>query len=350
MELEEFATRLAELSARVPAIAGKCRNEEQTKWSLVFPLLTTLGYDVTDPDEVIAEYPSSTPGMREKGRVDIVVARDGIPQFIIETKSADKCIAANEQYHSQTRDYFINEKNILHAILANGVTYRFYTDLDRDNIMDDEPYWVIDLGGGLSDDDIGFLYGFSKDLFDGAAIREGAKQRRKFRCLLSDIKDMAATDPVAYAHLISSIPGMPDHVSPVPQPVGDATAASNKRSQCAHDFRPGVIYDSVGGTPVPFSIRCTGEKTRFIVMAGSHMASDEHTVYGNYDRGTVHGTTDKSYARYQDAHSMLKPHATPKDGEYVFNEDVEIDVGMTTLVAALTGQSGNGWDKVTKRR
>ncbi|MCR1955091.1 hypothetical protein NSA24_09830 [Clostridioides mangenotii] len=51
------------------------------------------------------------------------------------------------------------------AILTNGITYKFFTDLEEKNIMDDEPFLTIDL---LNSDDnkLSHLKKFSKNKFD----------------------------------------------------------------------------------------------------------------------------------------------------------------------------------------
>ncbi|WP_084273110.1 hypothetical protein [Picrophilus oshimae] len=48
------------------------RNEESVRYALIDPLLQALGWDITDPDEVIPEYST------DAGRPDYLLKKDGI--------------------------------------------------------------------------------------------------------------------------------------------------------------------------------------------------------------------------------------------------------------------------------
>jgi hypothetical protein len=51
------------------------------------------------------------------------------------------------------------------AILTNGIIYRFYTDIDKNNIMDDKPFFEFNMLN-FSDSDVHELKRFSKSTFD----------------------------------------------------------------------------------------------------------------------------------------------------------------------------------------
>ena len=47
------------------------------------------------------------------------------------------------------------------GLLTNGILYKFYTDTDKPNSMDEEPFWVLDLES-LDSKDFGQLSKFAK--------------------------------------------------------------------------------------------------------------------------------------------------------------------------------------------
>jgi hypothetical protein len=62
-----------------------------------------------------------------------------------------------------------------HAILTNGLEWRVFSDLDKDNVMDANPYRTIDMRS-LSDEDIMFLSGFHKAKFSEEGLRSEAEK------------------------------------------------------------------------------------------------------------------------------------------------------------------------------
>ena len=60
-------------------------NEETTKTALIQPFITALGYDVSDPTEVIAEFTSDV-GFKQHEKVDYAIMMDGKPKILIECK------------------------------------------------------------------------------------------------------------------------------------------------------------------------------------------------------------------------------------------------------------------------
>ena len=63
-------------------------NEQATKQSLVGPLFTTLGYDLTDPRECLPEYRVNFGPNRSVGPVDRVFLQNGHPIFAVQAKAS----------------------------------------------------------------------------------------------------------------------------------------------------------------------------------------------------------------------------------------------------------------------
>ncbi len=112
------------------------QTEEATKNALIMPFIMALGYNVFDPSEVIPEYTADM-GIKRGERVDYAIIRDGKPIMLIEAKWSGEELDVGKE--SQLMRYF-NVTPAKIGILTNGHEYRFYTDLDQDNIMDTMPF------------------------------------------------------------------------------------------------------------------------------------------------------------------------------------------------------------------
>ena len=80
--LQAYVKRIGELAEHVRG------NEQATKQSLVGPLFTTLGYDLTDPRECLPEYRVNFGPNRSVGRVDPVCLQNGHPIFAVQAKAS----------------------------------------------------------------------------------------------------------------------------------------------------------------------------------------------------------------------------------------------------------------------
>ena len=143
IELRDALARIAERSV---AIVGACTNEESTKLYLVLPVLGALGYDYSNPFEVQPEYPASFREQPDQ-RVDFVVLRDGVPSIAVECKPVGTYLV---EHRGQLRSYFNALRTTRLGVLTNGMQFEFFVDSDEPNIMDDEPFLVLDMNAMAS--------------------------------------------------------------------------------------------------------------------------------------------------------------------------------------------------------
>ncbi|MEJ1227837.1 MULTISPECIES: type I restriction endonuclease [unclassified Pseudomonas] len=138
----EFLERLNAMSAKVSQLASTIQTEEATKTAFVMPFIhTVLGYDVFDPSEVVPEYVCDI-GTKKGEKIDYAILKNGQIQILIETKKIGEPLNIN--HASQLFRYFhVTTARI--SILTNGRFYRFFTDLDAPNKMDEKPFLEIDL-------------------------------------------------------------------------------------------------------------------------------------------------------------------------------------------------------------
>ena len=156
-----FIEEVKQFSVEAGKRKNKCATEQATKMALIVPFLKILGYDVHNPEEVIPEYSAAVPGVKKDEKVDYAIIIDEQPLILIEAKRYGENL---ENHSSQLFKYF-NATAAKFGILTDGVIYRFYTDLDKDNIMDQTPFLEFDLLN-LRESTVGEVKKFHKDTFD----------------------------------------------------------------------------------------------------------------------------------------------------------------------------------------
>lgn len=100
-----------------------------------------LGYDVFNPAEVIPEFTADV-GTKKGEKIDYALVHSGQVQMLIEAKKVSEPLRL--EHTSQLFRYFA-VTNARVAVLTNGQTWEFYTDLDAPNRMDDKPFLVLDV-------------------------------------------------------------------------------------------------------------------------------------------------------------------------------------------------------------
>lgn len=115
--------------------------EESTKTTLIMPFFSMLGYDVFDADEFMPEFTCDV-ATKKGEKVDYAILKDGEPVILIEVKRAG--MKLQKQQQGQLFRYFSTNRCRI-AILTNGITYYFFSDLNSPNVMDDEPFLSFNL-------------------------------------------------------------------------------------------------------------------------------------------------------------------------------------------------------------
>lgn len=138
----EFIEGLNALAAKIRQQAANISTEEATKNAFVMPFIkNVLGYDVFDPQEVVPEYVCDV-GTKKGEKIDYAILKDGQIQMLIECKKVGEPLNVN--HASQLFRYFhVTTARI--SILTNGQVYKFFTDLDAPNKMDEKPFLELDL-------------------------------------------------------------------------------------------------------------------------------------------------------------------------------------------------------------
>jgi predicted type IV restriction endonuclease len=173
--------------------------EEAVKTAVVLPFLRSLGYDVFDPTEVVPEFTADAVGKKGE-KVDYAIKIGGEILILIECKPIS--VALERKHLDQLYRYF-SVTNAKFAILTNGRTFNFYTDLDAPNKLDSRPFFVFDVtdfNSGI----VAELRKFEKGTFDVSAILATA-ERLKYTSGAKQVIAKLIEDPTdEFVRLVSS--------------------------------------------------------------------------------------------------------------------------------------------------
>ncbi|PTU75479.1 type I restriction endonuclease [Pseudomonas mangrovi] len=179
----EFIERLSALSSKVRQQGASIQTEEATKTAFVMPFINSvLGYDVFDPHEVVPEFVCDV-GTKKGEKIDYAIFMNGDVQILIECKKFGESLNIN--HASQLFRYF-HVTNARISILTNGQVYRFFTDLDAPNKMDEKPFLELDLLD-IDEHVIPELQKLTKSAFDVESIISAAGELKYVSQLKKEI-------------------------------------------------------------------------------------------------------------------------------------------------------------------
>ncbi|GHT46577.1 hypothetical protein AGMMS49965_24230 [Bacteroidia bacterium] len=173
----DFKDSIKQLSGRVEQLKANLQTEEATKNALIMPFINALGYDVFNPLEVVPEM-SCDIGTKKGEKIDYAIMKDGEPVMLIECKHW----AQNLTLHDNQLLRYFHVSKAKFGLLTNGIIFRFYTDLETPNKMDEKPFLEIDMLE-LKEVQIEELKKFHKSYFDVDTILSSASELKYTRAL-----------------------------------------------------------------------------------------------------------------------------------------------------------------------
>jgi hypothetical protein len=180
--MEDLKLKLEQLHQRVDALKDQINTEEATKNAFVMPFIQILGYDIFNPTEVIPEFVCDI-GTKKGEKIDYVIKRDGEPILIIECKNWKENVDAhNSQLH---RYYHVSKSRF--GVLTNGHIYNFYADLEKPNIMDEKPFFTLDISN-LKDTSLKILENFSKKGYNLEEILDSAEGLKYIKAIRNEFE------------------------------------------------------------------------------------------------------------------------------------------------------------------
>jgi hypothetical protein len=187
------------LASRVAATKDLLQTEEATKNAMVMPFIQLLGYNVFDPLEVTPELTADV-GTKKGEKVDYAILKDGRPIMLFECKKSGGDLHIN--HASQLFRYF-QSTEARFGVLTNGIVYKFFTDLEKPNVMDDKPFFEFNMLE-FRDQDVDELKKFAKTAFDLETILTTANQLKYTRAIQNTLGNWMNDPPEEFVRLASS--------------------------------------------------------------------------------------------------------------------------------------------------
>ena len=195
----DFIDQLRILSARVATTKDIVQTEEATKNAMVMPFIQLLGYNVFDPLEVTPELIADI-GTKKGEKVDYAVLRDGKPIILFECK---KCGAELDINHCGQLFRYFHVTAARFGVLTNGISYRFFTDLEQPNKMDETPFFEFSLLE-FKERDVEELKKFAKTSFDLDTILATASELKYTRAIQNRLTEWAVRPSEEFVRLVSA--------------------------------------------------------------------------------------------------------------------------------------------------
>lgn len=167
----DFIDQIKGISQQIQKLREQIQTEEATKNAFVLPFINTLGYNVFNPMEVCPEFTADVPGLKGE-KVDYAIIMNGAPIVLIECKMCGSNLES-PKHSSQLHRYF-HATEAKFGVLTNGILYRLYTDIEKNNVMDEKPFFEFNMLD-FNESSVNELKKFSKAAFNPEQMADFAK-------------------------------------------------------------------------------------------------------------------------------------------------------------------------------
>ena len=195
----DFIDHLRVLSARITNTKNMIQTEEATKNAMIMPFIQMLGYNVFDPLEVTPELVADI-GTKKGEKVDYAILRNGQPIILFECKKAGADLHIN---HAGQLFRYFHVTAARFGVLTNGLVYKFFTDLDQPNKMDEKPFFEFNVLD-FKDRDVEELKKFAKSAFDLETILTTANDLKYTRAIQTKLAEWINAPSEDFVRLVSA--------------------------------------------------------------------------------------------------------------------------------------------------
>lgn len=194
----DFIDQLRVLASRISTTKDLIQTEEATKNSMVMPFIQILGYNPFDPLEVTPELVADV-GTKKGEKVDYAILRDGKPIMLFECKKAGGDLNIN---HAGQLFRYFHVTAARFGVLTNGLVYKFFTDLEHANKMDEKPFFEFNILD-FRERDVEELKKFAKSAFDVDTILTTANELKYTRAIQNKLTDWLSSPPEEVVRLLA---------------------------------------------------------------------------------------------------------------------------------------------------
>lgn len=165
-------------------------DEAKTCQYLIMPFFSALGYNVFSSAVFVPEYTADW-GKNNGTKADYAIKRNGKVAIIVEAKKRGEALHADKE--RQLAHYFATTEAKI-GILTDGVIYRLYSDLEKPNIMDQVPFYELDIRQ-MDDKDLEELNHLSADEFDFDRMIKRMQERNRVNGIIDYFKQQLDGEP-----------------------------------------------------------------------------------------------------------------------------------------------------------
>jgi hypothetical protein len=194
----DFIDHLRVLANRIANTKNMIQTEEATKNAMVMPFIQILGYNVFDPLEVTPELIADV-GTKKGEKVDYAILRDGKPIMLFECKKSGADLHIN---HAAQLFRYFHVTDARFGVLTNGLTYRFFTDLEQPNKMDEKPFFEFSILD-FKERDVEELKKFAKSAYDLDTILTTANELKYTRAIQTRLSQWIHSPSEDFVRILS---------------------------------------------------------------------------------------------------------------------------------------------------
>lgn len=195
----DLIDQLRALASRVAASKDIIQTEEATKNAMIMPFIQLLGYNVFDPLEVTPELIADI-GTKKGEKVDYAVLLEGKPIMLFECKKSGADLHIN--HASQLFRYF-HVTAARFGVLTNGLIYKFFTDLEQPNKMDEKPFFEFNILD-FKERDVDELKKFAKTMFNIDTILTTANDLKYTRAIQNRLAEWMLNPSEEFVRLLAT--------------------------------------------------------------------------------------------------------------------------------------------------
>ena len=219
---EEFRQRILAPAKLGTIRAPRVDSEAKTNASLVQPFLTTLGYDIGNPDEVSPEHHADFSD-KYQNKVDFAILHQGVPVITLESKRVGN---AKKDDLGQLRSYFNALQTVKLGILTDGLKYDFYADSDKPNMMDDHAFLRVDFAdidrnGTIDDNTLSGIAAIRRGSFNPEDVGAEAKRKLLFESIVNTIKEFKVAPSDDFIRFILGCSAVGGKIAKITQKIVD---------------------------------------------------------------------------------------------------------------------------------
>lgn len=195
----DFIDQLRVLSARITNTKDMIQTEEATKNAMVMPFIQILGYNPFDPLEVTPELIADI-GTKKGEKVDYAILKEDKPIIIFECKKSGADLNINNA--GQLFRYF-HVTAARFGVLTNGLVYKFFTDLEQPNKMDEKPFFEFNILD-FKERDVEELKKFAKAAYNIDTILTTANDLKYTRSIQQKLAEWISNPSEEFVRLVSA--------------------------------------------------------------------------------------------------------------------------------------------------